>query len=327
MPIVRDILRSLGLGVLKRAVLGAPKQRARILFPDRPKSIPSRYLSVVAMFKNEGPYLAEWLELHRLVGVEHVYLYDNGSTDNSHSVLAPFVQQGFVTLVPWFLPRPVGSVTAQIVAYAHAVLNFGRDWRWMSFIDIDEFLFPVESNSLPDLLSRYEDLPAIAAFWTMFGFSGNKDRPNGLVIENYTMRAPFPTHAKPKSIVNPAEVVAVASAHLFDLTIGPRRAFTESRQLIYKANGITNCEGESNILRLNHYYTRSRAELDEKITKRIAAGRNHANLVKIRSVVQMIEAAPSRDDTILRFVPALKARLACYDAALSSEYKRRPADE
>ena len=39
-------------------------------------------VSACAIFQNEAPYLKEWIEYHRLIGVEHFYLYNNGSTDN-----------------------------------------------------------------------------------------------------------------------------------------------------------------------------------------------------------------------------------------------------
>lgn len=32
------------------------------------------YLSVCAIFKNEGPILKEWIEYHLLVGVDHFFL-------------------------------------------------------------------------------------------------------------------------------------------------------------------------------------------------------------------------------------------------------------
>ena len=34
------------------------------------------YLSICAVYRDEGPYLREWIEFHRLVGVERFYLYD-----------------------------------------------------------------------------------------------------------------------------------------------------------------------------------------------------------------------------------------------------------
>ena len=36
-------------------------------------------VAVCAIFKNEAPYLKEWIEFNHLVGVEHFYLYNNNS--------------------------------------------------------------------------------------------------------------------------------------------------------------------------------------------------------------------------------------------------------
>jgi hypothetical protein len=185
-------LRKFGGKIARRL---RPATKPRVLLPPNRPSSPSRYLAVVAIFKDEAAYLAEWLEFQRLVGFEHAYLYDNGSTDNSAAALRRFVEEGFATVIPWALPWQSGSVDAQTLAYAHAIMNFGHDWRWMAFIDIDEFLFSTKDDSLANVLRDYEDLPALALFWTMFGSCGYQDPPPGLVIENYTMRAPFPTHA------------------------------------------------------------------------------------------------------------------------------------
>jgi hypothetical protein len=50
--------------------------------------------------KNEGRYLRKWIEFQRIVGVEQVYLYDNGSTHDSADILAPYVTEAFVTRNP-----------------------------------------------------------------------------------------------------------------------------------------------------------------------------------------------------------------------------------
>lgn len=51
---------------------------------------------VVTLFRNEGPYLVEWIEYHRLVGVDRFWLYDNGSTDDGPRRLQPYIAKGVV---------------------------------------------------------------------------------------------------------------------------------------------------------------------------------------------------------------------------------------
>ena len=41
------------------------------------------YFSICAIFKDESLSIKEWIEYHKLIGVEHFYLYNNNSTDSS----------------------------------------------------------------------------------------------------------------------------------------------------------------------------------------------------------------------------------------------------
>ena len=59
------------------------------------------YLSICAVYRDEAPYLREWVEFHRLVGVERFFLYDNNSGDEHREVLAPYVDDGSVTIHDW----------------------------------------------------------------------------------------------------------------------------------------------------------------------------------------------------------------------------------
>ena len=58
-------------------------------------------VAICAIFKNEALYLKEWIEYHKIVGVEHFYLYNNNSEDNYEAILAPYIQDGTVTLTQW----------------------------------------------------------------------------------------------------------------------------------------------------------------------------------------------------------------------------------
>jgi hypothetical protein len=269
------------------------------------------YLAVVAIARNEAPYLKEWLAFQRLVGVEHVYLYDNASEDETAAVLAPHAD--FVTYIPW--GNFVAGPSVQSLAFAHALCTFGARWRWVAVIDIDEFLFPAQGDSLAAVLRDYEDLPAVSVPWHVFTHSGRMRRPDGLVIESYTERAAFPPEDRAlfkwKSIVNPARVVAVDGPHLFVFDEGTEiGGYDEDRNPILRANERI-WDVSARRFRLNHYFTKSEEEFETKLergyqwlkrTRPDSAERKlHIRNEALRRTVQ--------DETILRFVPALKAAL------------------
>jgi Glycosyltransferase family 92 len=58
-------------------------------------------LCVCAIFRDEAPYLKEWIEFHRLVGIQKFYLYNNASTDNYKEVLQRYINKEIVYLTEW----------------------------------------------------------------------------------------------------------------------------------------------------------------------------------------------------------------------------------
>ena len=60
-------------------------QRLKLCFYRDSKDAIFRYkIAVVAIMKNEGDYIKEWLDFHLKVGVEHFFIYNNDSTFFSH---------------------------------------------------------------------------------------------------------------------------------------------------------------------------------------------------------------------------------------------------
>ncbi len=237
----------------------------------------SGYLAAVLIVRDEARYLPEWIEFHRMVGVEHIYVYDNASRDSSWEILEDYRNTGFLSAIPWDAPHQMSYITdhirAQRLAYWHALSNYGSKWRWMTFIDSDEFLMPAQGDNLPDLLELYSDLPGLALFWKMFGTSGHQDPPGGLVIENYTQRVPFPELALTKAIVNPRSVSVVDGVHLVGDNL-----YDEQRRPLYVADMNLNAKASpflrkdeyspsSEVFNLHHYYTRSQSEFAAKIQR------------------------------------------------------------
>lgn len=233
----------------------------------------NNYLSICYQFRNEAPYLREWIEFHKLVGVEHFFLYDHFSTDDFRSVLDDYIDQGIVTLINWSdLPH---HDTAQKAAHEHCLANYGEMSRWIAFIDVDEFLFSPQFPSLKDALKPYETHPGIFINWQVYGSSGHIQRPEGPVIENYTKRAPtdFKRNLKGKSIVNPREATKWNSPHFF-FYINDKLAVTENFEPVttevfdtpdggrITKNSITNVSVET--FRINHYCVKSLEEYKNK---------------------------------------------------------------
>ena len=252
------------------------------------------YLSICAIYRDEARYLQEWIEFHRLVGVERFFLYDNQSTDDHAEVLAPYVSKGVATVHDW--PEHPG----QRSAYEHCLAEHGAESRWIAFLDLDEFLFSPQLRAVSEVLTEYEEWPAVGVNRVIYGTSGHKDRPEGLVIEEYLMR--FPAAASIKSIVDPARTVDFVNVHSFSYGDGGFAVDEHKRPI----DGWVTQEFTYEKLRINHYYTRSEAEFLDKL-ERVRA--DNAQLRK-RPKDPRGALGKDRDETITAYAPAVREALA-----------------
>lgn len=148
-----------------------------------PKIEEKKYtVSICAIFRDEGAYLKEWLEYHLIIGVDHFYLYNNYSKDNYREILAPYIENGQVTLIDWPIPQ------GQMAAFANCVEKFGHETNWIGFIDLDEYVVPNHDDNIRALLARFKNRPMVLIYWLYFTSSGRikRDRSKPL-IENFTV--------------------------------------------------------------------------------------------------------------------------------------------
>ena len=54
--------------------------------------------------RNRAIYLPEWIEYHRLLGVDHFIFFDNFSSDKIHEYLSEYQQEGIATVVNFNVP-------------------------------------------------------------------------------------------------------------------------------------------------------------------------------------------------------------------------------
>ena len=268
----------------------------------------NRYLSICSMYKDHAAYLREWIEFHRLVGVERFFLYDNESTDEHEEVLAPYVERGIVEVIDWPSPPHAVNHWGLRFAFDDCLARHRDDSRWIAFIDVDEFLFSPTGRALPDVLHGFEGFAGVAVSALAFGPSGHRTKPSGLVIESYLRRrayvSPEADVEHVKSVVDPGRVDRTHNAHGFYYADG-YAVHEDGERAAGEAPG-SKVFPKASLLRVNHYLTKSIAEYDTKRAQWKALGLSRRPL-NARFIEHL---SGERDETITMYVPALREALA-----------------
>jgi hypothetical protein len=268
-----------------------------------PAPAPARHgVGLAAIVRNEASYVGEWLRFHRAAGIRRFVIYDDGSTDGLAEAARAAAPEAIV--IPWAQrlsdARLGRELHNQVLAYAHAAANFGAELRWMTFLDPDEFLVPRAGATIPEALEGL-DVPSVALPWHMFGHGGHDRRPEGGVIDSYLARAADPFGEAPglrafKYLVDPCHLTALR-VHSCE---------TDGRDVMWNDRGeaagprgrAARAFFSAERLQLNHYYARSREELEAKIARgpNLASKRAEYRR-KVERTVASIEAETVRDTT------------------------------
>jgi len=257
LPIIKKVSNIVRFGIRNwlRAVLREPKFEF------------AHELSVVAIAKNEGAYFKEWIEFHLLVGVSKFYIYDNESNDDTRQVLQPYIDSGIVEYK--YFP----GEKMQIPAVNDAVKHYKYETKWMTHIDLDEFIVPVETQTVTEFLRKLPvNTRELIITWVMYGSDGHKTKPDGLVIENYMHRAEKLYGCK--AIINPRFLYKMSNPHILNVAGNMVDENGSKCGFIDHSKNPLPC----NKIRINHYHCKS---WEEYLVKRkkgdVYFGKTHDN--------------------------------------------------
>lgn len=267
-------------------------------------------IALCAIFKNEAPYLKEWIEFHRLIGISHFYLYNNLSADNYLDVLRPYIQEGVVELfdVPFdstvYLDNAKTHNFVQVCAYNHAIKLSRGSNKWLAIIDTDEFICPVKHKDLASVLKKYDDAAGVKVHWQTYGTSnvwelGFKE----LLIEKLLYRFPTKSWANTqyKCIVKPSFVTCKnphsCKPHGGKIVFGNHKTEKPSKDSTPPVENI----------RINHYTYRTLGfYYNVKKARRINWGFNPSPELE-QNILN--EANSVYDPIMLNYVPELRERV------------------
>lgn len=268
----------------------------------------SEYLAIVCIIKNESRYIREWILYNKMMGVDHIYLFNNGSTDNIEAVLKEDMEDGYVTLFNY------SGENAQLPLYRMTVKALKDKYRWVAYIDADEFVLPTE-GTFKEFLQGKEMYPAIGINWVVFGTGGHKTRPEGLVTESYLLTFEDKDNLlnlRIKSIVNPAEVYDFASPHFCVLKNSKYAVDEDGQEITTKWMYVSGSgpaftgENKRRDIRINHYWTKSEQDLLEKCARGYAAGSFSPDY---ENIMKRLDYPQKEDDFILKYVPEIQKLL------------------
>lgn len=240
-------------------------------------------LALVVIVKDEAPYIEEWIKFHARQGVTHFIVYDNGSTDNLHEVLKPCTESGLVTY------QVMKGKARQLDAYNKAIHDYGRKFKYMGFIDADEFVFTRKNVSLYDFVDEFmhshPNAGGIGINWCVFGSNGHLTKPEGGVLENYTTRLPDASdwNSLIKTICDPLKVFYYGHVHFPAFRKGFHN-LTENGEIITgsKSPVVSFCN-----IRCNHYVYKSK---EEYLAKRMRGQADSTELKSVEGFMKVYDA-------------------------------------
>lgn len=151
-------------------------------------------IAVVAIAKNEELYIEEWFNAYRKIGVNHFYIFDNN--DEGNTALAELVKRNQytdVSLIDVRGPEKLKKYGYQFGCYKMAYDQLSKDYDYMGFFDIDEFLY-LYDKTIPDWLAEhkeFDDTDVIKFNWLYYGDNGLVHYDNRPVQERFKEPAPF----------------------------------------------------------------------------------------------------------------------------------------
>jgi hypothetical protein len=224
-------------------------------------------LAIMTVVKNEGAYLEEWINFHLKQGVQYIYIFNHNSSDNTSKILLPYIKN----LQVQEINIDMTTSFVQELVLKH-FLAMRPAFRWIMFIDVDEFVYHKSGENLVQFLNKFSQEDCLKFSWRNFGTSNHLLKPEGKVIDNFKysfvptgeqkeifLRS-LPDLFKYKSVFNPSRVIC-ENVHVPDTN----RSAVDVSEFIF----------------CNHYITKSRLEFIEKI-KKIPRPKNAVHKTRLR---------------------------------------------
>ena len=234
----------------------------------------STKVCLCAIAKRENLYIYYFIQHYKDLGYDHIYIYDNNDINDEkvEDVLKTFIMDGYVTIIDYRGFRGPRQ-SPQMEAYYDCYEKHNKEYDWLSFFDIDEYLI-LKPNGIkiqPFIESeRYKLCPIVKINW--IDYSDN----NQIYYENKSLLERFPNASRHKGENLNIKSIMRGGFPYYNLskTYNPH----------YLYYGVKSCSSSGKFIRgtylnippdygfatLNHYFTKTITEYVNKVKKGLA---------------------------------------------------------
>jgi len=252
-------------------------------------------IAVVVLVKNEKPYIEEWLKYHTNLGVDKFFIINNDNIEpvGNEEIISSELEKELSNKYPCQFYQLRGQDALSIAGKQRGVLSHfyfnvikpSNEFEWVTFIDIDEFLY-FGGKNIKEYLnqSHFNDTDIIHLNWRCYGDNDHIYSANDTVQNRFTKEAPL------NVIYNSIEAAKGITENMFVKSIfrvSDKRMLITNPHTIFIENGIcrrsngilSDCRYAAEILstddcHVKHYITKS---LEEFINRRCINATDVAN--------------------------------------------------
>lgn len=253
-------------------------------------------VALCAIAKNENLYIREWVEWYKNLGISKIFLYDNNELDGERfeEVINDYIESGFVEVID---VRGVEKgcvydkegINLQPKCYIDCYENKVKDFDWICFFDIDEFLTFKNGYNLFGFLNQkiFNYTDTILVSWEHYDDNNLYDYDIRNVVERFPHKSKIGFHGV-KSIVKTNKIIYEKTLenliHCFRL-IGDNVKFSNGNKVnltnIHNWYSLSNTAHDKCNVVLNHYKTKTIVEyLLRHLGRHWGTGKKYTDNVK-----------------------------------------------
>ena len=216
---------------------------------------------ICAVAKRENLYIKEYVNHYKDLGYNHIFIYDNNDPDGERfeDVIQDEINSNFVTIIDYR-----GKKRIQCEAYIDCYEKYNKDYDWLSFFDIDEFLeIKPHAKTIQQFLTnkRYANCDTIKINFLFYSDNELLYYENKPLQERFT--TPLYKHGNNafiKSTVRGGLKVNYWSQQCYVHTSAMKCNTCNSLGRKIAHNSLTNSPPSFEYARLRHFYTKSTEE-------------------------------------------------------------------